>query len=135
LYTRVAPLRFKGIIDVTFCCIALQWARSMAGQHSLLRLGLATVRSPFWLTADADSSDDPGEPFAHRVGAPEGEDLPYKVELWNVAKTSVEQVLAVTANASIGYAAFYAATREHSERYVTLRHKKGIVSRWNGPSH
>jgi hypothetical protein len=64
-----------------------------------------------------------------------GEDLPYKVELWNEGKTAVEQVLAVTANGSIGYAAYYAATREYPDRYVTLRHKNGIVSRWNGPSN
>jgi hypothetical protein len=63
------------------------------------------------------------------------EDLPYKVELWDEAKQSVEQVLAVTANGSIGYAAYYAATREHPNRYVTLRHKNSIVSRWNGPEH
>jgi hypothetical protein len=63
------------------------------------------------------------------------ESLPFKVELWDEAKVSVEQVLAVTANGSIGYAAYYAATREHPNRYITLRHNNSIVSRWNGPSH
>lgn len=67
--------------------------------------------------------------------AAEREDLPYKVELWDERKAGVEQVLAVTANASIGYAAYYAATREFPDRFVTLRHKNGIVSRWNGPGH
>jgi hypothetical protein len=61
------------------------------------------------------------------------EDLPYKVELWDVDKKSVEQVLAVTASGSIGYAAYYAAAREYPDRYVTLRHKTGIVARSNGP--
>jgi hypothetical protein len=65
----------------------------------------------------------------------EREDLPYKVELWDLAKNAVEQVLAVTANGSIGYAAFYGATREYPHRYITLRHKNRIVSRWNGPRH
>lgn len=65
----------------------------------------------------------------------EREDLPYKVELWDLAKNAVEQVLAVTANGSIGYAAFYGATREFPHRYITLRHKNRIVSRWNGPQH
>jgi hypothetical protein len=65
----------------------------------------------------------------------ERDDLPYKVELWNIGKTAVEQVLAVTANGSIGYAAFYGATREFPHRYITLRHKNRIVSRWNGPRH
>ena len=63
------------------------------------------------------------------------EDLPYKVELWDEGKQSVEQVLAVTASGSIGYAAFYAATREYPERYITLRHKNSIVARSNGPGH
>jgi hypothetical protein len=55
--------------------------------------------------------------------------------LWNAAKTAVEQVLAVTASGSIGYAAFYGATREFPDRYITLRHKTSIISRWNGPRH
>lgn len=65
----------------------------------------------------------------------ERDDLPYRVELWDQAKNGVEQVLAVTASASIGYAAYYAATREFPDRFVTLRHKHSFISRWNGPSH
>jgi hypothetical protein len=68
-------------------------------------------------------------------GPREIEDLPYTVELWNESRTAVEQVLAITANASIGYSAFYAAARDHFDRYITLRHKNTIVNRWNGPSH
>jgi len=30
---------------------------------------------------------------------------------------------------------FSSATRELPERYITLRHKHRIVSRWNGPGH
>jgi hypothetical protein len=63
------------------------------------------------------------------------EDLPYKVEIWNEAGASVEQVVAVTANASIGYAAYYAATREYPDRHITLRHKNSVVARWSGPKH
>ena len=83
--------------------------------------------------------DDPGNRGARSSSrgpaAGEREDLPYKVELWAASKASVELVLAVTANASIGYAAYYAATREFPDRYITLRHKNSIVSRWNGPGH
>jgi|SRR5215472_6651384 len=63
------------------------------------------------------------------------DDLPYRVELWNTEKTAVELILAVTASASIGQAAFYAAAREYADRYVTLRHKQAVINRWNGPSH
>jgi hypothetical protein len=63
------------------------------------------------------------------------DDLPYKVEIWNAAGSAVDQVIAVTANASIGYAAYYAAIREYPDRPITLRHKNSVVARWNGPKH
>jgi hypothetical protein len=90
----------------------------------------------FYRFAPGGEPEDDGRPAPH-PGPPaqEGEDLPFKVELWNELKTSVEQVLAITTNGSIGYAAYYAAIREFPNRYITLRHKKGIVSRWNGPVH
>lgn len=62
-------------------------------------------------------------------------DLPYRVELWTAAVDGVERVLAVTANASIGYAAYFAATRDYPDRHITLRFRDAILSRWNWPSH
>jgi hypothetical protein len=41
----------------------------------------------------------------------------------------------VTASAGIGYAAFYAAAKEFPLRYITLRFKNRVVTRWNGPTH
>ena len=84
--------------------------------------------------------DDPSEDGARRAARSDGsiasrEDLPFKVELWDASRSSVEQVLAVTANGSIGYAAYYAAAREYPDRYVTLRHKNNIISRSNPPQH
>jgi hypothetical protein len=85
------------------------------------------------------SSNDPGNNKPSRRSSPpepsEREDLPYKVEIWDDAGASVEQVVAVTASASIGYAAYYAATREFPDRRITLRHKNSVVARWNGPKH
>ena len=48
-----------------------------------------------WLKPSDEPAD--GEPSGLPHGNQPGqfEDLPYKVELWNVAKTRVEQVLAV----------------------------------------
>ena len=87
----------------------------------------------------------PGPPSDREDGLPrsvpsqplpsEREDLPYKVEIWNETGASVEQIVAVTANASIGYAAYYAATREFPDRHITLRHKSSVVARWSGPKH
>lgn len=84
-----------------------------------------------------DDAEDPSSRKISRFDQPTAprEDLPYKVELWDESKTSIEQVLAVTANGSIGYAAYYAAAREYPNRYVTLRHRNSIVSRSNPPEH
>ena len=61
------------------------------------------------------------------------EEFPYKVELWNEAQSEVDLVLAVAVSVSLGYAAYYAATRDYPGRYITLRHSDRIVSRWNNP--
>jgi hypothetical protein len=92
-------------------------------------------RHPVHFASSGGGDDEPqGERLA-RLRAADGEELPYKVELWDTRGLSVEQVLAVTANGSIGYAAYYAATREHPDRYITLRHRNSIISRWNGPKN
>lgn len=87
------------------------------------------------LIASEDSDDSQPKDDASRRSAILRDDLPYKVELWNEPGAAVEQVIAVTANASIGYAAYYAATREYPDRHITLRHKNSIVARWRGPKH
>ena len=63
------------------------------------------------------------------------DDLPFKVELWNANKGSVELVLAVTASSSIGYAAYHAATREFPDRYIVFRHNDAVLARCNSPAH
>ena len=84
-------------------------------------------------SSDDDSDSNPRRTGQHQHPA---EDLPYKVELWDAHGRTVEVVLAVTASPSIGYAAYFAATREYPERHITLRHKNSIVSRWaGGTSH
>src|ERR1051325_4102606 len=84
-------------------------------------------------------SDEPGggrvRGFPDPKGAQQDEDLPYVVELWGEDKSGIEQVLAITASGSIGYAAYFAATKEFPRRYITLRRRDHIVSRWNGPAN
>jgi hypothetical protein len=94
----------------------------------------SAVPFPPWLFAPSD--DDPEFEDISRAakGLPrQGEDLPYRVEVWSEDHSRVEQTLAMTANGSIGYAAYYEATREFPGRYVVLRHKNRIVARWNPP--
>jgi len=88
-----------------------------------------------WLASRGDDAKKGRKGLASGPARPEHAELPYRVELWDETKASVEQTLAVTANSSIGYAAYFEATREHPNRYVTLRHKDTILSRWNGPTH
>jgi hypothetical protein len=110
--------------------MSLSRARSFAGRIAPLSTGHV-----LHLVASGDAEDsDPKSEASGRV--PIGrEDLPYKIEIWNETASAVEQVIAVTANASIGYAAYYAATREYPDRHITLRHKNSVVARWRGPKH
>ena len=88
------------------------------------------------LSPASDEGSSGRKPAPLRSLSPtERDDLPYKVEIWDDAKESVEQVVAVTASAAIGYAAYYAATKEFPLRYITLRFKNRVVTRWNGPAH
>ncbi|WP_309089394.1 hypothetical protein [Phenylobacterium sp.] len=57
------------------------------------------------------------------------------MEIWDEKGLSIEQVVAVSLSASIGYAAYYAATREFPGHVIILRHKGGIMSRWTGRAH
>ena len=108
--------------------------KSPTGGNQAMRTAPAFPKYlPLRLAGGDDPENTGHEPVRLDRMASGREDLPYKVELWDEAKRSVEQVLAITAHGSIGYAAYYAATREYPDRYVTLRHKSNIVSRWNGP--
>jgi hypothetical protein len=104
----------------------LDYARS---EKSSLHPGL------LYRFSSASNGDEDHGNEAEQRAAPRGEDLPYKVELWDAARSSVEQVLAVTRNGSIGYAAYFEATRQYPDRYLTLRHQGKVLSRWNGPGH
>jgi hypothetical protein len=83
-----------------------------------------------------DDHSDEGAASPPFGGFPlEDDDLPYKVEVWDEAGQFVEQVVAVSASPAIGYAAYYAATREFAGRAITLRHLSRVLSRWAGRSH
>lgn len=104
--------------------------------HTPWKGNVSQIPGVLYYLGSTDGGEDGGASLPSFNPLPsEREDLPYKVELWDESKAAVEQVLAVTANGSIGYAAYYAATRELPHRYITLRHKNRIVSRWNGPGH
>lgn len=107
---------------------------SVQGVDSAAALTVQETARPYLLAPGNERDEGSGRPVSLGRPAAGREDLPYRVELWDAAGKGVDQVLAVTASASIGYAAYYAATREYPDRYITLRHKNSIVSRWNGPA-
>jgi hypothetical protein len=92
-------------------------------------------RCPTLFAPHGDEEDNGKASYPHDAGAASHEDLPYKVEVWDAAKLAVEQVLAVTASRSIGYGAYYAAAREHPQRYITLRYKGSLIASWNPPGY
>jgi hypothetical protein len=96
---------------------------------------MKTVPFPLVLAPAGGPEDDERDGGTPDNLASSGDDLPYKVEVWDAQSRSVEQTLAITANGSIGYAAYYEATKEFPTRYITLRHKNRIVARWNPPGH
>ncbi len=87
----------------------------------------------FYLVSDNPSDDEDPEEKSGRLQA-KGEDLPYKVEIWDESGTFLELTVAVTANATIGYAAYFEALREYPERHVILRHKGRVLTRSNFPN-
>jgi hypothetical protein len=95
-----------------------------------MEFGVHQLHSP------ADPPDEGDRTRSPLGGFPrEGEDLPYKVEVWDETGKFVEQVVAVSVSPAIGYAAYYAATREFPGRAITLRHNKAVISRWSGRTH
>lgn len=61
--------------------------------------------------------------------------LPYRVEVWDPTGAFVEQVVALTGNRSVGWAAFFATKEQFPSRLVTFRDQFGELSRWNANKH
>ena len=78
-----------------------------------------------------EDGSDPQRAAAGRIAG--GDDLPFRVEVWNETGEFVVLTLAMTASASIGYAAYYEAISQYPNRYITLRHKDRVVARRNAP--
>jgi hypothetical protein len=65
--------------------------------------------------------------IARRAGR--SENLPHRVELWDVAdRNRVERVLARALNAPLARAIFNAAQTEHPERRITLRRGSRLIA-------
>lgn len=90
----------------------------------------------FYRCSPADSPN--GSPSRKRPSPKDPgvfDDLPFKVELWDLAKSGVESIIAVTASGNIGFAAYHAATREFPDRHIVLRRHDTVLAQWNGPNN
>lgn len=96
---------------------------------------MMVIRAFYRLSAAGDRDDGPDASKYPSAGASRLRDFPYRVELWDPAKATVELVLAMTVSGAIGYAAYHAAIVEFPDRYVVLRHDDVVLSRWNAPTH
>lgn len=81
-----------------------------------------------------DGDDATGGGYASLPFTIEGDDLPYRIELWG-PDGALDRVIAIAADATIGFAAYYAAARENPGRDVTITHKGRLLARWTRRSH
>jgi hypothetical protein len=63
------------------------------------------------------------------TAAAAADDLPYSIELWDENHTAVERVLGRAIRVSLARAIFLAAQKEHTGRFITLRHQDKIVAK------
>ena len=72
-----------------------------------------------------------GSAFAEAIEMPLIGDLTFRLHLWS-ERGGIERLLAETCNPSIGYAALYAAAKEHPNRNLTLSRRGQVIYRWDG---
>lgn len=61
------------------------------------------------------------------------EALPYRVELWDQARQSVERILGDAISAPLAQAIFQSALQEYPGRHITLRYGARIIAQSDGP--
>ena len=70
-------------------------------------------------------------PKVVRVQAGNGDDeeeLPYRIELWDLRRRKVERVLARAARTALARAIFKAAEQEYPDRHITLRRGNRVIA-------
>ncbi len=58
---------------------------------------------------------------------PQGEKLPYRIELWNMQRTEIEKVVARASSAALARAIFMAAQSEHLGRLLILKRGSKVL--------
>ncbi len=73
-----------------------------------------------------DSEEEDGKLLSF-AALPQGEQLPYRIELWNLQRTEVEKVVARAASAALARAIFVAAQSEHLGRLLVLKRGTKVI--------
>ena len=60
-----------------------------------------------------------------------GEDLQYRIELWDATGTVLDRVLGVLSDGTVAYAAFYAAANAYPSGVIVLSQKGRVLIQWN----
>jgi hypothetical protein len=102
--------------------------RAMSAAQNVFPIRLWRLAS----SSDAENTERSGDTSRSIT---EHEGLPYTVEMLDHSGAFVDQVLAATKSASIGFAAYYAAVKEFPDRKITLRQTNSVVARWNAREH
>jgi hypothetical protein len=58
------------------------------------------------------------------------DDLPFRVEQWDVAGARLEQTLSASADLKLGKAAFAEAVRQRPAQRIMLRHKTRVIEEY-----
>jgi hypothetical protein len=61
---------------------------------------------------------------------PVEDDLPFKVEQWDVSGDKLEQTLSASADLKLGRAAFTEAVRQRPAQHIVLRHKTRVIEEY-----
>jgi hypothetical protein len=106
----------------------LQDYRTMKAAQNLFPIQL-------WRLASSSGSQNSEPTGGASRSMAEHDGLSYTVEMFDYSGDFVDQVLAATKSAGIGFAAYYAAVKEFPDRTITLRHKNRVVAQWNIRAH
>jgi len=88
-----------------------------------------------YLAAAGEPPEDGEGGFRGSGAGADSDLLPYRVEVWDAEATFVEQVVALTANRSVGWAAYFATKEQFPHRRVTFRDQYGELGRWDSKNH
>lgn len=105
------------------------------GDYPIKAIAPRRTHVPRRLGASDDRGDGPKTPFLAGDGDLTAPVLGIRVEVYDETDSYVEQVVAITANRSIGFAAYYCAKEQYPGRTIVLRDSWGVISRWPARRH